>query len=69
MKNSFTIQTMPCMISLLGKTQNFKNGDRVKIYNTITKKVWNEAIIIGHQTIMLDSGEKIGNSLKSAILI
>lgn len=69
MTNSFTIQTMPCMVSLLGKSQTFKIGDRVEIYNTITKKISRIATIVGHVTIKTDDGYIIGNSLRSAKLI
>lgn len=69
MKNSFTIKTMPCMVSLLGETQNFKIGDRVEIYNTITKKVWQEVTVVSHTLIKTDDGYILNNSLRSAKLI
>lgn len=69
MTNSFTIQTAPCMISLLGKTQIFKVGDKVEIFNTITKKVSRIVTIIGEGTVMNEKGEKWGNTLQSARLL
>ena len=69
MEKSFTIQTMPCMSSLLGKSQTFKIGDRIEIYNTITKKIAYLATIVGQETVKNDEGYIIGNSLKSAKLI
>lgn len=69
MENSFTIQTMPCMVSLLGKSQTFKIGDRIEIYNTITKKIAYMATIVGEGAVKNDEGYVIGNSLKSAKLI
>jgi hypothetical protein len=69
MENSFTIQTMPCMVSLLGETQNFKIGDRVEIYNTITKKVWQQVSVVSHTLIKTDDGYILNNSLRSAKLI
>jgi hypothetical protein len=69
MKNSFKIQTLPCMVSLLGKSQTFKIGDRIEIYNTITKEIAYLATIVGEVTVKNDQGYIIGNSLRSAKLI
>jgi hypothetical protein len=57
------------MISLLGKTQIFKVGDKVEIFNTITKKVSRIVTIIGEGTVMNEKGEKWGNTLQSARLL
>lgn len=57
------------MVSLLGETQNFKIGDRVEIYNTITKKVWQEVTVVSHTLIKTDDGYILNNSLRSAKLI
>ena len=69
MENSFTIQTIPCMVSLLGKSQTFKIGDCIGIYNTITKKLSYTATIVGEVTVKNSEGYVIGNSLTSAKLI
>lgn len=69
MDNSFTIQTLPCMVSLLGESQTFKIGDRIEVYNTITKKIAYNATIIGIQAIRHEKGHVISNLLTSAKLI
>jgi len=66
MENSFKIQTSPCMVSLLGEVQTFKIGDKVEVFNTITKKMSFVATIVGACTLMNDKGQKWGNSLRSA---
>jgi hypothetical protein len=63
---TFTIQTLPCMVTLLGKSQTFKVGDKIEIYNTITKKVYRTATIINRGQQLTDQGEKLENSLRSA---
>jgi hypothetical protein len=62
----FTIETAPCMVSLLGKFQTFKVGDRVEIFNTITKEVYRTATILNRGQQLTDKGEKLENSLRSA---
>lgn len=62
----FTIKTKPCMVSLLGKFQTFKVGDRIEIFNTITKDVYRTATIINRGAQLSDKGEKLENSLRSA---
>ena len=69
MNNSFTIQTMPCMVSLLGKSQTFKIGDRIEIYNSITKKIAYLATVVGEVAVKNDQGYIIGNLLTTAKLI
>ena len=68
MTNSFTIQTLPCMESLLGKTQIFKVGDKVEIFNSITKKVSYIVTIVGECTVMNEYGTW-GNGLRTARLL
>ena len=62
----FTIETTPCMVSLLGKTQTFKIGDTIEIYNTITKEVVRTATIINRGEQLTTKGEKLNNSLSSS---
>jgi hypothetical protein len=54
------------MVTLLGKSQTFKVGDKIEIYNTITKKVYRTATIINRGQQLTDQGEKLENSLRSA---
>ena len=62
----FTIETIPRMVSLLGKTQTFKIGDTIEIYNTITKEVVRTATIINRGEQLTTKGEKLNNSLSSS---
>ena len=66
MKTNFTIETLPCMVKLLGKLQTFKVGDKVEIFNTITKEVYRTATILNRGQQLTDQGEKLENSLRSA---
>ena len=66
MTSSFTIETLPCMVSLLGKSQTFKVGDRIEIFNTITKQVYRTATILNRGQQLTSHGEKLENSLRSA---
>jgi hypothetical protein len=66
---NFTIQTVPCMVSLLGKFQTFKVGDRIEIFNTITKEVYRTATILNRGQQLTDKGEKLENSLRSARIL
>ena len=66
MTTDFTIETTPCMVSLLGKFQTFKVGDRIEIFNTITKEVYRTAKILNRGQQLTDKGEKLENSLRSA---
>ena len=63
---TFTIETLPCMASFLGKSQTFKVGDRIEIFNTITKEVYRTATILNRGQQLTDQGEKLENSLRSA---
>ena len=63
---NFTIETVPCMVSLLGKFQTFKVGDRIEIFNTITKEVYRTATILNRGQQLTDKGEKLNNSLRSS---
>jgi hypothetical protein len=62
----FTIKTLPCMVSILGKFQTFKVGDKIEIFNTITKEVYRTAIILNRGQQLTNKGEKLENSLRSA---
>jgi hypothetical protein len=66
MTSNFTIETAPCMVALLGKSQTFKVGDKIEIFNTITKEVYRTAIILNRGQQLTDKGEKLENSLRSA---
>ena len=66
MTSNFTIETAPCMVELLGKFQTFKVGDKIEIFNTITKEVYRKAIILNRGQQLTDKGEKLENSLRSA---
>jgi hypothetical protein len=66
MTNDFTIETLPCMVSILGKFQTFKVGDKIESFNTITKEVYRTAIILNRGQQLTNKGEKLENSLRSA---
>jgi hypothetical protein len=57
------------MVNLLGKSQIFKIGDKIEIFNTITKEVYRNALIINRGEQLTDKGEKLNNSLRSARVI
>jgi hypothetical protein len=54
------------MVALLGKSQTFKVGDKIEIFNTITKEVYRTATILNRGQQLTDKGEKLENSLRSA---
>jgi hypothetical protein len=56
------------MESLLGKTQIFKVGDKVEIFNSITKKVSYIVTIVAECTVMNEYGTW-SNGLRTARLL
>lgn len=80
MANQIIVKSVPCLVSLLGETQTFKTGDKVEIFNILTRKVSRVGTIVSQAsdiaylpdrvfTLVDDNGNKFENYLQSARLL